>query len=121
MQGVDPAFVSLTIPDTHLQATSLMINAGNDAYVTAGDLDRDGKARIIGTHVDIGAYEYGTPPAFTAADVRKALRIGAGLEKPTQADVMRLNVANTGTSFGRVDVVDAAGIARKIAGLDTNP
>ena len=41
--------------DLHLTSGSPVINAGSDTY--AGELDRDGAARLVNT-VDMGAYEY---------------------------------------------------------------
>jgi predicted outer membrane repeat protein len=62
--------------DLHLQAGSPCINAGNDAVVTAPPfpmdstgtflIDLDGKTRLVGMHVDLGAYEYIPPlPTYT--------------------------------------------------------
>jgi hypothetical protein len=56
----EPAFVDKANGDFHLLPTSLCIDTGNDAYVRAGWTDLDGKPRILGTHVDMGAYE--APP-----------------------------------------------------------
>jgi hypothetical protein len=53
---VDPLFVGAG--DYHLQRTTPARDAGNDLHVPAGiTTDLDGSARIIGTAVDIGAYE----------------------------------------------------------------
>jgi hypothetical protein len=55
---VDPKFVSLTTPDLHVAANSLAVNAGtNLGSAIVGTLDYAGNARVIGTNIDIGAYE----------------------------------------------------------------
>jgi predicted outer membrane repeat protein len=55
----EPGFGSLNGGDFHLQSTSPCINAGSTSYVT-NTTDFDGNARIVGTSVDIGAYEFQT-------------------------------------------------------------
>jgi hypothetical protein len=84
--GADPQFVrnpnlSATTPDygdLHLQTGSPCIDRGSDAAVTVPPfpadssnhpLDLDGKLRIVGTHVDLGAYEYVPPPDTTAPTI----------------------------------------------------
>jgi hypothetical protein len=52
----EPLFVSLPISDFHLQSSSPCINAGNSLIVSSVT-DLDGKPRIVGGTVDIGAYE----------------------------------------------------------------
>lgn len=56
----DPLFVNPLVADYHLQSNSPCINAGNNAYVSTTN-DLDGKPRIVGGTVDIGAYEYQSP------------------------------------------------------------
>ena len=43
--------------DYHLLADSAAVDAGDDDAATPGETDLDGKARVAGAHVDIGAYE----------------------------------------------------------------
>ncbi|MEN6372407.1 MAG: right-handed parallel beta-helix repeat-containing protein [Armatimonadota bacterium] len=54
----DPLFRDKDNGDYHLTSTSPCINAGDDTAVQTGWVDMDGEARIIGSHVDIGADEY---------------------------------------------------------------
>jgi hypothetical protein len=52
-----PAFVNHSGGNFHLLLTSSGIDAGGDAYVEPGWTDLDGKPRLKGAHVDMGAYE----------------------------------------------------------------
>jgi hypothetical protein len=52
-----PLFVDFSAGNLRLQPDSPCINAGNNAYVTTA-VDLDGKPRIAGGQVDIGAYEF---------------------------------------------------------------
>jgi hypothetical protein len=58
-QYADPQFVSLTTPDLQIQPTSPAVNAGVDLGPTVvGTLDFAGNPRVIGSNIDIGAYEH---------------------------------------------------------------
>ncbi|MDF7798363.1 choice-of-anchor Q domain-containing protein [Pontiellaceae bacterium B1224] len=54
-----PLFADAAAGDYRLQSISPCINWGDDEYVT-GSTDLDGNPRIVGTHVDMGAYEFQT-------------------------------------------------------------
>ncbi len=55
--AAEPLFVDLLTGNLRLQLNSPCINAGASAYVS-GTTDLDGRPRIVGGTVDIGAYEY---------------------------------------------------------------
>jgi predicted outer membrane repeat protein len=55
----DPCFAEANNGDYHLRAGSLCINAGDPNYVAApNEVDLDGKERVLGGRIDMGAYEY---------------------------------------------------------------
>lgn len=111
----DPLFVSRTSRDYHLLPGSPCIDSGDDSAVAPGDKDLDGKPRIIGAHVDIGAYESGTV-FYTVADAAKALRIAAGLEAaPPEFAHWDVEAPNPA-----IDMLDVIRIARMANGFDPN-
>lgn len=112
----DPLFVDRLAGNLRVQAGSPCINTGEDSVVFHGETDLDGKPRIIGPHVDIGAYEFGAE-YYTMADAIQALRYFGGLVlAPT--DVSHWNVM---TSNPQVNLLDAIQIVRKANGLAPNP
>jgi hypothetical protein len=119
----DPLFQDRLRTDYHLQSGSPAIDAGDDFFVQSGALDLDGHARVIGAHVDLGAYEYGTPAPIQIAlpDVFRALSLAAGITSATEGDLARLNLEKGAVSAARIDVADAVRLARIVAGLDSNP
>ena len=57
--GDDPLFVDPNNGDYHLQSDSPCIDAGDPNYVAGpNETDLDGRPRVIGGRIDIGAYEY---------------------------------------------------------------
>jgi hypothetical protein len=112
--SVDP-MLEAAPDDLRLRAGSPCIDAGDDSVLVDGWTDLDGAARIVGAAVDIGAYEYAGAP-YALQDVVRALRVTAGISAADAMDMARLDV-ETGASPG-VDILDAARLARKAAGLD---
>jgi hypothetical protein len=53
-------FVDFFQGDLHVTAASPAIDAGVDAFAGALPFDADHGPRIVGAHVDLGAYEFGT-------------------------------------------------------------
>ncbi|HEY3269570.1 MAG TPA: hypothetical protein VGM37_21865 [Armatimonadota bacterium] len=60
-------------------------------------------------------------PVYTVTDIIRALRLSGGMVTASRAEVDWLSVVTGGASTGRVDLLDAVRIARKVAGLDANP
>jgi hypothetical protein len=58
---VDPGFLNSSGGDYHLSEDSPCIDAGLDSAVANEPLDVDNLTRILGSHVDLGAYEYVLP------------------------------------------------------------
>ncbi|MEC0183171.1 right-handed parallel beta-helix repeat-containing protein [Paenibacillus peoriae] len=54
---IDPKFVNAAGGDFHLQSSSPAIDAGDTDRAIIGTLDMDGKPRVQGAAVNIGAYE----------------------------------------------------------------
>ncbi|MBN8683116.1 MAG: DUF1565 domain-containing protein [Chitinophagales bacterium] len=72
--STDPLFINPTGGDFRLQTCSPAINAGDNSVVAPGATDLDGRPRILGGRVDIGAYEhpgilYAAPPEAQGACV----------------------------------------------------
>jgi hypothetical protein len=116
----DPLFVDRPGGNYRLPAGSPCVDTGDDTFVKTGETDMDGKPRILGAHVDMGCYEYGTvgPPPYTLGDVSKCLSIGCGASGSTPEEVSRLNVDSGDAAL---NLRDALRIARKVAGLEPNP
>jgi hypothetical protein len=58
-----PSFVNTNAwSNLRLQSNSPCINAGNNSYLNS-TIDLDGNPRIVGGTVDMGAYEYQSPPS----------------------------------------------------------
>jgi alpha-tubulin suppressor-like RCC1 family protein len=58
---------------------------------------------------------------YAVEEAREALSIAGGLSAADRMRFDRLNAAFTGPSAGLIDIIDVARIARKVAGLESNP
>jgi hypothetical protein len=66
-QWSDPLLENRAATNLHLLAGSPAIDAGDPAYPdTPGELDLDGSPRMVGSRVDIGAYEFVPEPCVLA-------------------------------------------------------
>jgi parallel beta-helix repeat protein/predicted outer membrane repeat protein len=117
---VNPNFADAVNGDYRLTAASECLDAGENGSVPAGTEDLDGKPRIFGPAVDLGAYELGTVLPATLADVADALKIAGGLEVLTSDDTVRLNVDRGVPSADAVDMFDITWLARHAAGLEAD-
>ncbi|HEY3266718.1 MAG TPA: right-handed parallel beta-helix repeat-containing protein [Armatimonadota bacterium] len=106
-----PLFVDGAGGDYRLQAGSPCIDAGNDAYIASDARDLANAPRIAGAHVDIGAYENGSP-AYTMLDAAEVLRIAAGISVSTPANVSRLDLVQETPGTTALTVADATRIAQ---------
>jgi hypothetical protein len=52
----NPGF--LATDDPHLRADSPLVDNGNDSATGGASYDLEGRVRLFGTHVDVGAYEW---------------------------------------------------------------
>jgi hypothetical protein len=65
--GADPLFTDPNNGDYHLSETSPCINTGDPNYVPEpNETDLDGKPRVIGGQIDMGAYEFNHQPIANA-------------------------------------------------------
>ena len=64
----DPLFVNMAAGDVHLRSGSPCINAGDPTIHYTGQTDFDGRPRVMGGRIDIGAYEYWSPPRTIYVD-----------------------------------------------------
>jgi len=114
--SANPLFVNPAVSNYHLQAASPCRDAGDNSVVEPGALDIVGNARLMGPHVDIGAYEVVTAGLLTFADVVLCLRIAGGEVSASSTDLSRLDLVDPATQS--IGLPDAIRIARQVAGLE---
>ena len=110
----DPHFVNVAGRDYHLQSTSPCINAGTNQDWMVGATDLDGLARVRGTRVDMGAYEYQrmsiwsdtTAPLLVDSGPDSAVELGVKFKSDVAGTIAGIRfykaVANTGTHIGNL-------------------
>ena len=70
----DPGFANVTDNDYRLTvAATTAIDKGNDAVLSDGDVDLDGRLLPWGEHVDIGCYEYAVDELTVGLNVDRSL------------------------------------------------
>ncbi|VGO19923.1 choice-of-anchor Q domain-containing protein [Pontiella sulfatireligans] len=128
-----PSFVDEAGSNYRLNADSLCINAGNNAYVY-GSFDLDGQPRLVDGTVDMGAYEFDPAPFIDITNINETVgsevtlyTIGGTNNSWTVGTLSWTNVANaangtvpvSGTVF-QVSSVPLTGGANEITVTGTN-
>ena len=76
---VNPLFVDPDNGDYRLQPDSPCIDTGDPNYAAApGEIDLDGKARIIGGRIDMGAFEFGDQVRADVRIVPRSINLRSG-------------------------------------------
>lgn len=118
--AADPIFFAPGRGNYRITEGSPCRDAGWNDAVGAGDVDRDGRQRVVNLRVDVGAYELDASTEYSLSDVRTALAVAAGLTKAVPAQISRLDIGAASLA-GVVDLTDAISLARHVAGLDPAP
>jgi parallel beta-helix repeat protein/predicted outer membrane repeat protein len=105
--AVPPRFVDADANDYHLDYDSMCINAGDPNLSASVLQDFDGRARVLGQFVDIGAYE--AEPVWNVTSGRRYGSIQAAVDDANTNDVVVVTIG-THTGPGNRDI-DFAGRA----------
>ena len=110
-QTASPLFVNLGAGDFHEAAGSPTINAGTDSPLN-GPFDLEGNPRDIGSHTDIGAYEFLIPPSTVtspATSVGPTTATLNGTVDPNGVATTLRFVYGTSTAYGSTSAAASAG------------
>jgi len=114
-----PRFADPVNGDFHLQGNSPCINSGNNLYAP-GPTDFDGLARVTGGTVDIGAFEFQTPPSLLAYAWAQQYGLptdGSADDADSDGDGMK----NWSESHARTNPTNAVSVLKMLPPLiDTN-
>jgi hypothetical protein len=120
-QTAAPAFVNVTTGDFHEAAGSPTIDAGTDSTAN-GPLDLDANTRDIGTHTDIGAYEFLIAPAASTTAATAVTGSGATLNATTNPDGLATTDQfqyGSSVSYASTTTISSAGSAASAANTST--
>jgi hypothetical protein len=116
--GNNPMFVNQGAGDLHLSAGSPAIDAGDNGAPDLPATDLDGNPRIIGSAVDMGAYEFVIPTGIGPGVAKMAPRIHSVFPNPFNPNVtITFDSGSNGTT--RVSIYDVRG--RFVRTLSTGP
>ena len=117
----DPQWVNAALQDLRLQTTSPAVNAGTEG-VPLLTIDLDSNPRVLGTTVDIGAYELATTTAISDmdGDLPVISRLESAYPNPFNPTV-RLTVAVAEAGPVDVTVFDVRGARVKRLEQSTRP
>ena len=111
--------------DLRLKDGSEAINSGNNASATGLQFDLDGKARIIGGTVDMGAYEYGNQPVRPTnlhSTAATATSVTLAWDTVTYASGYQIRYRQTGSTgaWTTVTVSGQSTTTKEVTGLLNN-
>ena len=112
----DPLFLAPWVDEYHLRSGSLCVNAGDDSALGVGWTDLDGKQRKLGTHVDVGCFEWDSSP-YWVRRISEARALPYDLEielrgKPVTAVFDGAFYLEDYSRAGGIRVISAAAVTR---------